>query len=86
MLSLKGAHYHYAHAHDHCISTTQSHAQSTVKAACDVCDFVFQKAALARNTFEIKPIDAVFVKHLSLTPQVVYRRILQVNTNSPPLL
>ena len=85
MLSLKGAHYHYAHVHDDCSSAAQSNAQTTVKAACDVCDFVFQKAALIQNNVNVKPLDATFVKHLAFTPQLVYRRVLRVNTNSPPL-
>ena len=46
MLSLRGIHYHYEKSHDCDVKTTESTACTTVKAVCNVCDFVFQKLML----------------------------------------
>lgn len=84
MLSLKGIHYHYETSHDCDVKTTESTACTTVKAVCNVCDFVFQKANAIKNTVYITPVPYSIVKYLSFDTPCVYLRILSINTNSPP--
>ena len=84
MLSLRGIHYHYETSHDCDVKTTESTACTTVKAVCNVCDFVFQKANAIKNTVYITPIPYSIVKYLSFDTPCVYLRILSINTNSPP--
>lgn len=84
MLSLRGIHYHYETSHDCGIKTTESTTCTTVKAVCNVCDFVFQKANAIKNTVYITPIPYSIVKYLSFDTPCVYLRILSINTNSPP--
>lgn len=83
MLSLKGIHYHYETSHDCDVKTTESTACTTVKAVCNVCDFVFQKANAIKNTVYITPVPYSIVKYLSFDTPCVYLRILSINTNSP---
>lgn len=84
MLSLRGIHYHYETSHDCDVKTTESTACTTVKAVCNVCDFVFQKANAIKNTIYITPAPYSIVKYLSFDTPCVYLRILSINTNSPP--
>ena len=84
MLSLRGIHYHYETSHNCDVNTTESTACTTVKAVCNVCDFVFQKANAIKNTVYIKPVPYSIVKYLSFDTPCVYLRILSINTNSPP--
>ena len=84
MLSLRGIHYHYETSHDCDVKTTESTACTTVKAVCNVCDFVFQKANAIKNTVYITPVPYSIVKYLSFETPCVYLRILSINTNSPP--
>jgi len=84
MLSLRGIHYHYETSHDCDVKTTESTACTTVKAVCNVCDFVFQKANAIKNTVYITPVPYSIVKYLSFDTPCVYLRILSINTNSPP--
>lgn len=84
MLSLRGIHYHYETSHDCDVKTTESTACTTVKAVCNVCDFVFQKASTIKNTIYITPVPYSIVKYLSFDTPYVYLRILSINTNSPP--
>lgn len=84
MLSLRGIHYHYETSHDCGVKTTESTACTTVKAVCNICDFVFQKANAIKNTVYITPIPYSIVKYLSFDTPCVYLRILSINTNSPP--
>lgn len=84
MLSLRGIHYHYETSHNCDVKTTESTACTTVKAVCDVCDFVFQKANAIKNTVYITPVPYSIVKYLSFDTPCVYLRILSINTNSPP--
>ena len=84
MLSLRGIHYHYETSHNCDVKTTESTACTTVKAVCDVCDFVFQKANAIKNTVYITPAPYSIVKYLSFDTPCVYLRILSINTNSPP--
>lgn len=84
MLSLRGIHYHYEKSHDCDVKTTESTACTTVKAVCNVCDFVFQKANAIKNTVYITPATYSIVKYLSFDTPCVYLRILSINTNSPP--
>ena len=84
MLSLRGIHYHYETIHDCDVKTTESTACTTVKAVCNVCDFVFQKANAIKNTVYITPTPYSIVKYLSFDTPCVYLRILSINTNSPP--
>ena len=84
MLSLRGIHYHYEKSHDCDVKTTESTACTTVKAVCNVCDFVFQKANAIKNTVYITPAPSSIVKYLSFDTPCVYLRILSINTNSPP--
>ena len=83
-LSLRGIHYHYETSHDCDVKTTESTACTTVKAVCNVCDFVFQKANAIKNTVYITPVPYSIVKYLSFDTPCVYLRILSINTNSPP--
>ena len=83
-LSLRGIHYHYEKSHDCDVKTTESTACTTVKAVCNVCDFVFQKANAIKNTVYITPVPYSIVKYLSFDTPCVYLRILSINTNSPP--
>lgn len=85
MLSLRGIHYHYETIHDCDVKTTESTACTTVKAVCNVCDFVFQKANAIKNTVYITPTPYSIVKYLSFDTPCVYLRILSINTNSPPV-
>ncbi len=84
MLSLRGIHYHYETSHNCDVKTTESTACTTVKAVCNVCDFVFQKANAIKNTVYITPVPYSIVKYLSFDTPCVYLRILSINTNSPP--
>lgn len=84
MLSLRGIHYHYETSHDCDVKTTESTACPTVKAVCNVCDFVLQKANAIKNTVYITPVPYSIVKYLSFDTPCVYLRILSINTNSPP--
>ena len=84
MLSLRGIHYHYETSHKCDVKTTESTACTTVKAVCNVCDFVFQKANAIKNTVYITPVPYSIVKYLSFDTPCVYLRILSINTNSPP--
>ena len=84
MLSLRGIHYHYETSHNCDVKTTESTACTTVKAVCNVCDFVFQKANAIKNTVYITPAPYSIVKYLSFDTPCVYLRILSINTNSPP--
>ena len=84
MLPLRGIHYHYETSHDCDVKTTESTACTTVKAVCNVCDFVFQKANAVKNTVYITPVPYSIVKYLSFDTPCVYLRILSINTNSPP--
>ena len=84
MLSLRGIHYHYETSHVCGVKTTESTACTTVKAVCNVCDFVFQKANAIKNTVYITPVPYSIVKYLSFDTPCVYLRILSINTNSPP--
>lgn len=84
MLSLRGIHYHYEKSHDCDVKTTENTASTTVKAVCNVCDFVFQKANAIKNTVYITPAPYSIVKYLSFDTPCVYLRILSINTNSPP--
>ena len=84
MLSLRGIHYHYETSHECDVKTTGSTACTTVKAVCNVCDFVFQKANAIKNTVYITPAPYSIVKYLSFDTPCVYLRILSINTNSPP--
>lgn len=84
MLSLRGIHYHYETSHDCGVKTTESTGCTTVKAVCNVCDFVFQKANAIKNTVYITPTPYSIVKYLSFDTPCVYLRILSINTNSPP--
>ena len=84
MLSLRGIHYHYETSHDCDVKTTESTACTTVKAVCNVCDFVFQKANAIKNTVYITPVPYSIVKYLSFDTPCVYLRILSINANSPP--
>jgi hypothetical protein len=84
MLSLRGIHYHYEKSHDCDVKTTESTACTTIKAVCNVCDFVFQKANAIKNTVYITPVPYSIVKYLSFDTPCVYLRILSINTNSPP--
>ena len=84
MLSLRGIHYHYETSHNCDVKTTESTACTTVKAVCNVCDFVFQKANAVKNTVYITPVPYSIVKYLSFDTPCVYLRILSINTNSPP--
>ena len=84
MLSLRGIRYHYEKSHDCDVKTTESTACTTVKAVCNVCDFVFQKANAIKNIVYITPAPYSIVKYLSFDTPCVYLRILSINTNSPP--
>ena len=84
MLSLRGIHYHYEKSHDCDVKTTESTACTTVKAVCNVCDFVSQKANAIKNIVYITPAPYSIVKYLSFDTPCVYLRILSINTNSPP--
>ena len=84
MLSLRGIHYHYETSHNCDVKTTESTACTTVKAVCNVCDFVFQKANAIKNIVYITPAPYSIVKYLSFDTPCVYLRILSINTNSPP--
>ena len=84
MLSLRGIHYHYETSHNCDVKTTESTACTTVKAVCNVCDFVFQKANAIKNTVYITPVPYSIVKYLSFDTPCVYLRILSINANSPP--
>ena len=75
MLSLRGIHYHYETSHECDVKTTGSTACTTVKAVCNVCDFVFQKANAIKNTVYITPVPYSIVKYLSFDTPCVYLRI-----------
>ena len=85
MLTLKGAHYHTADFHADNLGKMQQTTGATIKASCVVCDFVFQKATAFKPTVFIKPLTSIPLKRFVFVMQTVYRQILSVNTNSPPL-
>ena len=85
MLTLKGAHYHTADFHADNLGKMQQTTGATIKASCVVCDFVFQKATAFKPTVFVKPLTSIPLKRFVFVMQTVYRQILSVNTNSPPL-
>lgn len=85
MLTLKGAHYHTADFHADNLGKMQQTTGAAIKASCVVCDFVFQKATAFKPTVFVKPLTSIPLKRFVFVMQTVYRQILSVNTNSPPL-